>query len=118
MKVEGRLSCASREDLSSYIVADEVKIDRSFITDIHKRPRSQGVLRAIESLSKSLGMTMIAEGVESYEELAYLQAATNIRYAQGYYFSKPLLLEAARENVGTKRRNRQPEAIRARAGNR
>jgi cyclic di-GMP phosphodiesterase Gmr len=75
------------------ITADEIKIDRSFITDIHKRPRSQGILRAIESLSEALGMTMIAEGVETYEELAYLQAATRIRYAQGYYFSKPIFLE-------------------------
>jgi len=74
------------------ITADEVKIDRSFITDIHKRPRSQSVLRAIESLSASLGMTVIAEGVETFEELAYLQAATTIRYAQGFYFSKPLFV--------------------------
>jgi diguanylate cyclase (GGDEF)-like protein len=75
------------------ITADEIKIDRSFITDIHKRPRSQGILKAIESLSEALGMTVIAEGVETYEELAYLQAATRIRYAQGYYFSKPVFLE-------------------------
>ncbi|MGP8120492.1 MAG: putative bifunctional diguanylate cyclase/phosphodiesterase [Xanthobacteraceae bacterium] len=75
------------------ITADEVKIDRSFITDIHKRPRSQSVLRAIESLSASLGMTVIAEGVETYEELAYLQAATTIRYAQGFYFARPMFVE-------------------------
>ncbi len=75
------------------ITADEIKIDRSFITDIHKRPRSQGILRAIESLSEALGMTVIAEGIESFEELAYLQAATKIRYAQGYYFSMPIFLE-------------------------
>jgi diguanylate cyclase (GGDEF)-like protein len=75
------------------ITADEIKIDRSFITDIHKRPRSQGILRAIESLSEALGMTVIAEGIESYEELAYLQAATKIRYAQGYYFARPIFLE-------------------------
>src|SRR6186713_1142883 len=75
------------------ITADEIKIDRSFITDIHKRPRSQGILRAIESLSEALGMTVIAEGLESFEELAYLQAATKIRYAQGYYFSRPIFLE-------------------------
>ena len=75
------------------ITADEIKIDRSFITDIHKRPRSQGILRAIESLSEALGMTVIAEGVEAFEELAYLQAATKIRYAQGYYFSRPIFLE-------------------------
>ena len=75
------------------ITADEIKIDRSFITDIHKRPRSQGILRAIESLSEALGMKVIAEVVETSEELAYLQAATKIRYAQGYYFSKPIFLE-------------------------
>ena len=75
------------------ITADEIKVDRSFITAIHQRPRSQSVLKAIESLSDALGMTVIAEGVESFEELAYLQAATRIRYAQGYYFAKPFFLE-------------------------
>jgi predicted signal transduction protein with EAL and GGDEF domain len=75
------------------ITADEIKIDRSFITDIHKRPRSQGILRAIESLSEALGMTVVAEGLESFEEVAYLQAATKIRYAQGFYFANPIFLE-------------------------
>lgn len=83
------------------ITADEIKIDRSFITDIHKRPRSQGILKAIESLSEALGMTVIAEGIETFEELAYLQAATKIRYAQGYYFSKPIFLEELKSSVPT-----------------
>ena len=78
------------------ITADEIKIDRSFITDIHRRPRSQGILRAIESLSEALGMTVVAEGIESFEELAYLQAATKIRYAQGFYFARPVFLEELR----------------------
>jgi c-di-GMP phosphodiesterase Gmr len=81
------------------ITADEIKIDRSFITDIHKRPRSQGILRAIESLSEALGMTVVAEGIESFEELAYLQAATKIRYAQGFYFSRPVFLEELKPAV-------------------
>ncbi|MEA2899605.1 MAG: c-di-GMP phosphodiesterase Gmr [Bradyrhizobium sp.] len=89
------------------ITADEIKIDRSFITDIHKRPRSQGILKAIESLSEALGMTVIAEGIETFEELAYLQAATKIRYAQGFYFSKPIFLE----ELGTL--GRTPSAVRA-----
>ena len=66
--------------------------DRSFITGIHKRPRSQNVLKAIESLSSALGMTVVVEGIETFEELAYLQAATRIRYAQGFYFSKPIFI--------------------------
>jgi c-di-GMP phosphodiesterase Gmr len=78
------------------ITADEIKIDRSFISDIHLRPRSQGILRAVESLSEALGMTVIAEGVETFEELAYLQAATRIRYAQGFYFARPIFLEELR----------------------
>ena len=75
------------------ITADEIKIDRAFITDIHNRPRSQNILKAIEAMSEPLGMTMIAEGVETFEEAAYLQAATRIRLAQGFYYSKPVLLE-------------------------
>jgi EAL domain-containing protein (putative c-di-GMP-specific phosphodiesterase class I) len=94
------------------ITADEIKIDRSFITDIHKRPRSQGILKAIESLSEALGMTVIAEGIETFEELTYLQAATKIRYAQGFYFSKPIFLE----ELGTL--GRTTSAVRAVSENR
>ena len=75
------------------ITADEIKIDRSFITDIHERTRSQSVLKAIESLGSTLGMSVIAEGVETTEELSYLRNATRIRYAQGFYFAKPLFFE-------------------------
>ena len=75
------------------ITADEIKVDRSFITDIHQRPRSQSVLKAIESVSHALGMTVVAEGIETVEELAYLQGATRIRYGQGFYFAKPFFLE-------------------------
>jgi c-di-GMP phosphodiesterase Gmr len=92
------------------ITADELKIDRSFITNIHKRARSQSVLKAIEALSEPLGMTVIAEGVETFEEAAYLQAATRIRYAQGFYYSKPVLLE----DLGLMRGNGDSRAAMAR----
>ena len=95
------------------ITADEIKIDRSFITDIHKRPRNQSILRAIESLSEALGMVVIAEGVETFEELAYLQAATKIRYAQGFYFSKPIFLDDIRSGDRT-----AMDAIRGNTGGR
>ena len=75
------------------ITADEIKVDRSFITSIHQRPRSQSILKAIESLGHALGMSIIAEGLETFEELAYIEAATRIRYAQGYYFSRPLFID-------------------------
>lgn len=81
------------------ITADEIKIDRSFIRDIHKRPRNQSILKAIESLAQALGMSVVAEGVETLDELIWLQASTGIRAAQGYYFSKPILLEEARRRT-------------------
>ena len=75
------------------ITADELKIDRSFITAIHQRSRSQSILKAIEALSESLGMTVIAEGVETEEEAAFLKRETRIRYAQGFHYSKPIFME-------------------------
>jgi diguanylate cyclase (GGDEF)-like protein len=78
------------------ITADELKIDRSFITDIDKRPRSQILLKAIESLGMALGMSVVAEGVETFEEVAYLLGATQIRCAQGFYYAKPMLIDQIR----------------------
>ncbi len=84
------------------ITADEIKIDRSFITDIHRRPRSQSVLKAMESVSCALGMSVVAEGVETFEELAYLLGATGIRYAQGYHFARPFFLEEVAKTNGAR----------------
>lgn len=81
------------------IIADEIKIDRSFISRINERPRSQSVLKAIESLAQSLGMNMVAEGVETKEELIYLQTASRIRAAQGFYFSKPIYIDELRSGL-------------------
>jgi c-di-GMP phosphodiesterase Gmr len=100
------------------IPADELKVDRSFITSIHERPRSQSVLRAIESLGHALEMTIVAEGVETFEELAYLQAATRIRYAQGYYFSKPFFLTDAANVKRVNFEGRAAEATREHVGRR
>jgi len=74
------------------ITADELKVDRSFIGSIHKKPRNQTILKVIELLGSALKMRIVVEGVETYEELAYLQAATRINVAQGYYFAKPMFL--------------------------
>jgi predicted signal transduction protein with EAL and GGDEF domain len=74
-------------------IADEVKIDRTFISQVHQRPRSQGILRAIESLCGALGIAVVAEGVETAEELDYLRRHTGIRCAQGYWFARPPALD-------------------------
>jgi diguanylate cyclase (GGDEF)-like protein/PAS domain S-box-containing protein len=97
------------------ITADELKVDRSFITAIHQRPRSQSVLRTIESLGHALGMSVVAEGVETFEELAYLQAMTRIRQAQGFYFSRPFILEYLSELRRIDAEGRGAETARPRA---
>jgi diguanylate cyclase (GGDEF)-like protein len=74
------------------ITADEVKVDRSLIVGIDKRPRSQSLLRAIESIGSALGTEVMVEGVETAEELAYLRDFTQIRVAQGFFFSRPITL--------------------------
>jgi diguanylate cyclase (GGDEF)-like protein/PAS domain S-box-containing protein len=94
------------------ITADEIKVDRSFITAIHQRPRSQSVLRTIESLGLALGMTVVAEGIETFEELAYLQATSRIRYAQGFYFSKPFFLDEIKDARELLASGRSAEATR------
>ena len=81
------------------ITADEVKVDRSIIVDIDQRPRNQSLLRAIESLGDALSTEVIVEGVETEEEYVYLRDHTRIRVAQGYYFSKPLMLSGVETGV-------------------
>jgi EAL domain-containing protein (putative c-di-GMP-specific phosphodiesterase class I) len=96
------------------ITADELKVDRSFISDIHKRPRNQSILKAIESLADALGMSIIVEGVETADELVYLQAASRIRLAQGYYFSRPMFLDElsrARTPLHDLRQETQPARV-------
>jgi EAL domain-containing protein (putative c-di-GMP-specific phosphodiesterase class I) len=93
-------------------------VDRSFITSIHQRPRNQSILGAIESLGRALSMSVIVEGVETFEELAYLQAATRIRLGQGYYFSKPVHFDEVPEGAYSPSPARQPQRAREPVANR
>ncbi|MBZ7986647.1 putative bifunctional diguanylate cyclase/phosphodiesterase [Campylobacter canadensis] len=68
---------------------DIVKIDKSFIRNIHKDKKSQQLVRFILELVKSLNKKSIAEGVENLESLQFLQEQGCDEY-QGYYFSKPV----------------------------
>jgi cyclic di-GMP phosphodiesterase Gmr len=94
----------------SDLTADEIKIDRSFITEIHLRPRSQHVLKTIETLGHALGMSMVAEGVETIEELTYLREHSTIPCVQGYYFARPFFLDDAesQRSGSSMGRNAQP----------
>ncbi len=70
--------------------ADAVKIDRSFVAQItSQQTKNVGIVKAIVMLAKTLGMRVVAEGVETEEQLAQL-SALGCDYAQGYLFVEPV----------------------------
>ncbi len=68
--------------------ADTIKIDRSFVRDIHLNKDSQAIVKAIVTLADTVGLNVIAEGVEN-EEQAVILMNLGCREGQGYYYSKP-----------------------------
>lgn len=68
---------------------DHIKIDRSFITDITDSPKNQAIVESIITMSEKLGIRNIAEGVETAEQLAFLQGR-HCGEIQGFYFYRPL----------------------------
>lgn len=71
-----------------------LKIDRSFVSRMMEGGESMAIIKTIVSLAKSLGMSVIAEGVESAQQKFMLQGL-RCESGQGYYFSKPLDCNAA-----------------------
>lgn len=71
------------------IAFNALKIDRSFVNDMLNDQNSAIIVEAIISMSKSLGLKTIAEGIEKKEQLDHLKVL-GCDYAQGYYFSKPV----------------------------
>jgi diguanylate cyclase (GGDEF)-like protein/PAS domain S-box-containing protein len=71
---------------------DRIKIDRSFMRDVTTQPNAAAVVQSILHLADSLGLGCIAEGVETPEQLEYLQQQL-CSEIQGFLFSKPLPAE-------------------------
>lgn len=72
---------------------DYVKIDRHFIEHIHDDPVKREFVRSIQEIGQELGCRVVAEGIETAEELATVQAL-GIRFGQGYHLARPEPLPA------------------------
>jgi diguanylate cyclase (GGDEF)-like protein len=68
---------------------DTIKIDRAFITDIRNSPNDAIIVTSTITLAHNLGKRVVAEGVETREQLVHLKTA-GCDEVQGYYFSRPL----------------------------
>lgn len=69
--------------------ADQIKIDREFIRDVASNSESREIVRTVSRLADTLGMKVVAEGIERTCELEALRSF-DIACGQGYYWSKPL----------------------------
>ena len=72
---------------------DKLKIDQSFVRDLDNDVDDQAIVSAIVQMAHSLGLTTIAEGVETQQQLDFLRSK-GCDEIQGYFFSRPLTIEA------------------------
>jgi EAL domain-containing protein (putative c-di-GMP-specific phosphodiesterase class I) len=80
---------------------NSLKIDRSFISRMSESGENSEIVRTIIKLAQNLKMQVIAEGIETSEQLAQLNNL-NCGYGQGFYFSMPLEAEMAAEFINEK----------------
>jgi EAL domain-containing protein (putative c-di-GMP-specific phosphodiesterase class I) len=73
---------------------DTLKIDRSFISGVKEAGQGMDIASTILPMATNLRLDVVAEGVETVEQLAMLKKL-HCKYGQGYYFSKPLSAEGA-----------------------
>ena len=72
---------------------DFIKIDQSFVRFIHERPNDQALVRSMIDMSHSLNKQVIVEGIETAEAMEIIKEM-GAEYAQGYYLSRPMPLDA------------------------
>ncbi len=77
----------------------KLKVDRSFVVDVVSNSRSLKLLANVAQLGKDINLTVTAEGVETEEQLALIQAHTKVDQIQGYLFGVPLFSRDVRELI-------------------
>ncbi len=75
---------------------DTIKIDQSFVKDIGIDPKDEAIVKAIIGLAHTLGLKVIAEGVEEEYQVDFLRA-NNCDILQGYYYSRPVAVDVVTE---------------------
>jgi diguanylate cyclase (GGDEF)-like protein/PAS domain S-box-containing protein len=71
-----------------------IKIDRSFVGTLGQNPESETIVRAIVTMSHSMGLDVVAEGIETHNHRLFLEEM-NCDYGQGYLFSRPVPVSEA-----------------------
>ena len=79
---------------------DQLKIDRSFVRDVLIDPDDAAIAKTIVALAQTLGLKVIAEGIETEEQRAFL-VSSNCHYYQGNLFSRPLPLQELEQLVSS-----------------
>lgn len=79
---------------------DTIKIDRSFLNNVESRSESRAVIQAVSGLASSLNLTVVAEGIETYEQLQYI-VKQGCSAGQGYFFAKPMPAASVKDYLAT-----------------
>lgn len=87
---------------------DELKIDKSFISDLASGDDGRAIVSAIIAMAKQLHLDIVAEGVETSAELEFLRE-NKVDIIQGYYFSKPLAAEMLKQTYLLSDADLQPD---------
>ena len=89
----------AHSNISRRFPIDTVKIDREFIARIDPDRQSIALIDAILAMAQSIDAEVVAEGVETPQQLEFLQGKA-CRYAQGHYFCKPVTAAQFEEMIG------------------
>jgi len=90
------------------LMPDKIKLDKSFVNSLGKRNSPNQICLSILNLAKDMDMDIIAEGVETWDQLHILKSM-GYKYFQGYYFSKPAKMEETVEIINIM--NRRPYSM-------
>jgi len=80
---------------------DNIKVDRSFVCNLLKEPKSRAIVQAVVAMGVQLGLSVVAEGIENESE-ALVLTAMGCQSGQGYLFGKPQGLDKAIAKFGVK----------------